>query len=105
MVTVVMAVMGWKSNRDNSRLLGISTGILLAVVVLSLVNSFLLHLSALSLVISWIVVVLMSVMIYAFTERMKNGWDKGAAPSFFALNLFLMVTNLFTAILRILGGR
>ncbi len=99
-----MAVWGWNSKKSMYRLMPALFAILIGVIVLSLLNAFFFQLTGLSFVISLAVVAIFA--IYTFIDiqmiRDKVGADETPA-SFYALNVFLNIYNLFVALLNIFG--
>lgn len=98
-----MAVVGWISKKSLNRFLPVMFGILIGVIVVSLLNAFLFHLSGLSLLISIVTLVLFSVYSYIDIQRIRDRSDGDAPASMYALNVFLDIVNIFTSLLNILG--
>lgn len=100
----VMAYWGWTSKKSMYRFGPALFALLIGVIVLSLLNAFLFHLPVLSFVISLVVVGIFAV--YTFIDiqmvRDKVGADENP-PSYYALNIFLNIYNLFVAMLSIFG--
>jgi FtsH-binding integral membrane protein len=100
----VMAYWGWTSKKSMYRFMPAMFAIVLGIIVLSLLNAFLFQLPVLSFVISLAVVAIFS--IYTFIDiqmiRDRVGADE-LPPSYYALNVFLDIYNLFTALLNIFG--
>lgn len=99
-----MAVLGWVSQVNLNRWMPKLFFILLGVIVLSILNVLFFKLTLISLLISMAVVVIMA--IYTFIDiqmlRDRNPHDN-VPPSFYALNLFLNIYNIFVNLLNILG--
>lgn len=99
-----MAYFGWTSKKSMTRFLPRLFAVLIGVIVLSLLNAFWFQLPILSFVISLVVVVIFSV--YTFIDiqmiRDKVGADQ-LPPSYYALNIFLDIFNIFVALLNIFG--
>lgn len=99
-----MAYFGWTSKKSLNRFLPRMFAVLVAVIVLSLLNAFFFQLPALSLVISLAVVVLFSVYTFIDIQRIRDRTEADDMPaSFYALNIFLNIYNIFVALLNIFG--
>lgn len=79
---------------------------LLAVIVISLLNTFIFHLSALSLIVAIVSLGIFSVYMVLDVQRIKKDSERGTYrhPASYALDIFLNVVNIFTSLLRILSS-
>lgn len=108
---LVMGAVGWMTQRSMSGWLPYMFGILVGIIALSLLNAFVFQLSGLSLVISIGVLILFAVYTSVDMQRLRQRvMREGNVPeeipaSWYALNLFLDLFNMFVALLNILGGR
>lgn len=100
----VMAYWGWTSKKSMYRFAPALFALLIGIIALSLLNAFIFHLSVLSFVISLAAVGVFAV--YTFIDiqmvRDKIGAEE-LPPSFYALNIFLDIYNLFVSLLNIFG--
>lgn len=98
-----MAVWGWVSKKNLDSWLPALFFITLGVIGASLLNAFVFQLVGLSLVISIGVVVIFSIYTFIDIQLIKRRAMGDAPASFYALNLFLDIYNIFVALLRIIG--
>ena len=109
----VMAVYGWVTNFDLSQLHSLLFMALVGVVVSMLANTFFFQSDSVSLVISFIGVLLFTVLIAYHVQQLKHISHMHVESSEMraklalmgALQLYLAVINLFLFLLRILGRR
>lgn len=100
----VMAYWGWTSKKSMYRAMPALFAILIGVIVLSLLNAFIFHLSVLSFVISLAAVGVFAVYTFIDIQRIRDraGADQ-LPPSSYALDIFLDIYNLFVSLLNIFG--
>lgn len=96
-----MAVWGWKSTKDTRGWGSKLFVILLAVIVLSLLNTFVFHVAGIGLLISIVTLVLFSFYTFYDIQRMRDKSYGDAPASVYALNIFLDIVNIFTSILNL----
>ena len=99
----LMGAWGWVSKKDISGWLPKMFFILIGLIVVSLLNVFVFQLTGLSFLISVGVLALFSVYTFIDLQLVKNRGMGDKPASFYALNLFLDLYNMFIAILNILG--
>lgn len=97
-----MALLGWRSKKSLDGLSKPLFGVLIGVIVLSLLNAFLLHMTMLSLVISCAVLVIFAIFSYIDIQAIRDRKYGDSAPPY-ALNVFLNIYNIFVSLLNILG--
>lgn len=99
-----MALWGWRSPRSFNRWEGKLFFVVLALIVVSLLNTFFFKMTILGLVISCVVLVVFAIYSFIDIQRIRDydGSDHSTA-SMYALNVFLDILNLFTSLLNILG--
>lgn len=97
-----MSIIAWRSPKSLERFAGWAFAALIGIIVLSLVNVFLLHLTILQLLISFGVLILFSVLTWIDIQRVRDRVDSDN-PAFHALSLFLDFLNIFVALLNIFG--
>lgn len=100
----VCAIYGWFSKKSINSWAGKLFAILLAIIGLSLLNAFFFHITGLSLIISIAVVVIFSLYTFMDIQAIRDRSADDIVPSsWYALNIFLDIYNLFMAFLNILG--
>lgn len=110
-IFLIMGLIGWVTQKSMSGWLPYMGSVLLGIILLSLLNAFFFHLPMLSLGISIVSLILFavytSVDMQLLRKRvMREGKELDDVPaSWFALNLFLDLFNMFIALLNILGRR
>ena len=99
-----MAVLGWVSQVNLNRWMPKLFFILLGVIVLSILNVLFFKLTLISLLISMAVVVIMAIYTFIDIQMLRDCNPHDNIPaSFYALNLFLNIYNIFVNLLNILG--
>lgn len=99
-----MAVLGWVSQVNLNRWMPKLFFILLGVIVLSILNVLFFKLTLISLLISMAVVVIMAIYTFIDIQMLRDRNPHDTVPaSFYALNLFLNIYNIFVNLLNILG--
>ncbi len=109
----VMAVYGWVTNFDLSQLHSLLFMALFGILISMFANAFIFQSSAMDLVISFIGVLLFTVLIAYHVQQLKyisnmhieSGEMRAKLALVGALQLYLAVINLFLFLLRILGRR
>ena len=106
----IMAIIGYTTKIDTSKWRGILFATTIALIVVSLINLFVIN-SVVSLVISWITIIIFSGWSMYDSQRLKEmalSTDmsslNGVAVSG-ALNFYLDILNMFLSLLRIFGSR
>lgn len=99
-----MAVLGWVSQVNLNRWMPKLFFILLGIIVLSILNVLFFRLTLISLLISMAVVVIMAIYTFIDIQMLRDRNPHDTVPvSFYALNLFLNIYNIFVNLLNILG--
>lgn len=105
-VFAVVAVFAWTSKKTAYHLLGRMFMILLAIIVISFLNIFIFKFAILELMIAIGGAILFAVYTFIDIQAMRDKyWGDDVPPSFYALNIFLDLVNLFLFILRIFSSR
>lgn len=107
----VMSIVGHVTKMDLSRVRAIAIMIVWGLLLASVVNIFLAS-SAMSWIITYVVVIVFPILIATQTQMLKqfvlehgdNGTMVGRVAILGALQLYIAFLNIFLAILRILGG-
>lgn len=96
------AVLGWNSKKSINSWAKPMFGILIGIIVLSVLNMLIFHLTILSLLISIGALILFTIYSYIDIQIIRDARD-GDRPESMALNIFLDIFNIFTSLLNILG--
>lgn len=97
------AVLGWRSSKSLESWSGKLFAILIGIIVVSLLNTFLFHMEFLYTLIAWVAVALFTVYTFIDIQRIRDrAGDRPA--SWYALNIFLDIYNIFVSLLQIFGG-
>lgn len=94
----VTAVVAWFTEKTIYRVSGVLFGITLAIIAISLLNTFLFHLSVLSVIISIAVVIVFTIWTFIDIQTIRDGLAK---PVDMALNVFIDIVNIFLSLLNI----
>ena len=98
-----MAMIGWTSEKSLDHWAGKMFAIVLGIIVLSLLNTFVLHMPMIGLMISVATLVIFSIYTFIDIQRIRDRSMGNAPASAYALNVFLDILNIFTSLLRIFG--
>lgn len=99
----VMATVGWTSKKSLNHLAPFLFWGVLGLIGVSLMNVFLFQLTGLSLIISIAVVAVFAVYTYIDIQAIRDRSRGDAPASYYALNVFLDIWNIFVSLLNILG--
>lgn len=99
-IFAVMAFVGWTTKKNMQPLGRTLFFLLLGVIVVSLLNMFVFHMSGLALIISIVSVVIFSIYIIVDLQAVKRR-AYGDNPAIYALNIFLDIFNIFVNLLQI----
>jgi modulator of FtsH protease len=102
-VVLALSAYAWTTKRDLSGLANYLFVALIAVIIVSLINVFLLHLPILSLIVSAATAVIFSGYILYDMQRLKGAKGGTGDAIMFAVAIYLDIFNLFLAILQIMG--
>lgn len=97
-IFTVTAVVAWFTKKTIYRITGVLFGITLAILAISLLNTFVFHLSILSLIISFAVIVVFTIWTFVDIQRVRDGRGK---PVEMALSIFIDIVNIFLSLLNI----
>lgn len=99
-----MAILGWTSKKSLNKWAPKLFMIVIALIALSLLNTLFFKLSILSLLISMVVVVVFAIYTFIDIQAIRDRTPGNGVPaSFYALNIFLDIYNIFVSLLNILG--
>lgn len=97
-IFTVTAVVAWFTKKTIYRVSGVLFGITLAILAISLLNTFVFHLSVLSLIISFAVIIVFTIWTFIDIQRVRDGRGK---PVEMALSVFIDIVNIFLSLLNI----
>lgn len=98
-----MAIAGWTSKKSLNHLAPMLFWGVLGIIGVSLLNVFFFKLTGLSLIISIVVVIAFAIYSYIDIQAVRDRAYGDAPASFYALNIFLDIWNIFVSLLNILG--
>lgn len=96
------AVLGWKSDKNMSGWHGPLFAIVLGVIGVSLLNFFFFQLPIVSYLISLAVLIVFTIYSFIDVQAVRKRAYGDELPQFYALQIFLDIYNIFTALLRLL---
>lgn len=100
----LMAILGWTSKVSLNKWGPKLFILLIGIIAISLLNAFIFKLTILSLVISIAVVIVFSIYTFIDIQAIRDRSPSDQIPaSFYALNIFLDIYNIFVSLLNILG--
>lgn len=97
------AIMGWVSSKSLESWAGKLFVIVLGVIAVSLLNTFFFHVEALYTVISIVVLIVFTLYSFIDIQRIRDR-TVDAPASWYALNVFLDIYNIFIVLLQLFGG-
>lgn len=99
-----MAILGWTSKKSLNNWAPKLFMIVLGMIAIGLLNSLFFHLTILSLIISMVAVVVFSIYTFIDIQAIRDRTPGNGIPaSYYALNIFLDIYNIFVSLLNILG--
>lgn len=97
------AILGWNSKVSLESFAPMLTAMIFGVIAISLLNVFFFHLPWLQMVIAWGALIIFTIYAFIDIQRVKNRTGNMPA-SWYALNVFLDIYNIFVSLLQIIGG-
>lgn len=99
-----MAILGWVSKISLNSWAPKLFMIVMGLIAVSLLNVFFFKLAFLSLIISMVVVVVFAIYTFIDIQAIRDRSPNSEVPaSFYALNIFLDIYNIFVSLLNIIG--